>query len=80
MPQVKIVSSKKEVLKEFEARLNSLLWVELRKKRIPIGSSCSGVGICNACEVEVSNEDGTQVVKACLYRVQKNVEVTCRYW
>jgi ferredoxin len=34
------------------ARAGTNLWFQLRKHGIPIGSSCSGVGVCGACVVE----------------------------
>ena len=36
-----------------EARSGSNLWHLLRKHGIPIGSSCSGVGVCSSCAIEV---------------------------
>jgi ferredoxin len=41
-------------LKEFSMRKGSNLWVYLRKNGLPIGSACSGVGVCAACDVKLT--------------------------
>lgn len=38
----------------FEMRKGSNLWVFLRKNNLNIGASCSGVGVCGACDVRIS--------------------------
>ena len=40
------------VWKEFTIPQGGNLWVFLRKNKIPIGASCSGVGVCARCSVE----------------------------
>lgn len=44
-----------ELLKSFSVRKGTNLWVALRRFGIPIGSSCSGVGVCGKCVVEITN-------------------------
>ena len=39
--------------RDIVARPGTNLWFQLRKHGIPIGSSCSGVGVCGACAVQV---------------------------
>ena len=46
-------------VQEIQARPGSNLWFLLRKHGIPIGSSCSGVGVCSACAVTLRAEDST---------------------
>lgn len=31
------------------------LWVSVRKYGLPIGSACSGVGVCGACHLKISS-------------------------
>lgn len=38
---------------EFEMRGGMNLWVFLRKRGLPVGSACSGVGVCGACNIKV---------------------------
>jgi ferredoxin len=45
---------KNGVIKTFEARAGLNLWVLLRRNGLPIGAACSGVGVCAACDVEVT--------------------------
>lgn len=46
--------SSAENMREIEARAGTNLWFQLRKHGFPIGSSCSGVGVCGACAVRVT--------------------------
>ena len=38
---------------EFDMRAGTNLWVFLRKRGLPIGSACSGVGVCGACHIKI---------------------------
>ena len=51
--KVSLVSSNGQIFGHIELRRNTILWVGLRKHGIPIGASCSGVGVCAACDFEV---------------------------
>lgn len=53
--QVKVTVLNKEGKKidEFLMRGGTNLWVFIRKQGLPIGSACSGVGVCAACEIKV---------------------------
>jgi ferredoxin len=53
---VTILNSKGNKIKEFSIRGGSNLWVFLRKNKVPIGSSCSGVGVCGGCDVKISSQ------------------------
>lgn len=50
--EVLVVRSGSPELK-LRMRRGLLLWSQLRKAGLPIGSSCSGVGVCGACAVKV---------------------------
>ncbi|WP_161597654.1 2Fe-2S iron-sulfur cluster-binding protein [Fluviispira multicolorata] len=39
---------------EFQMRGGTNLWVFIRKRGLPIGSACSGVGVCGACHLKVT--------------------------
>ena len=57
--KVSLVSSSGQVFGQIEMRSNTNLWVNLRKQGIPIGASCSGVGVCAACDFKVlDGEEG----------------------
>ena len=38
---------------EFFMRAGANLWVFIRKRGLPIGAACSGVGVCGACNIKV---------------------------
>ena len=46
------------LVKKIQVRGGSNLWVALRKAGMPIGSACSGVGVCAACHVTVTPTEG----------------------
>ncbi len=48
---VSVLNHSGQKIKEFYMRRGLNLWVFLRKHGLPIGSSCSGVGVCGACSV-----------------------------
>lgn len=41
-----------ELFRSISVRRGSNLWVILRRFGVPIGASCSGVGVCGKCAVE----------------------------
>jgi ferredoxin len=43
-----------ELLKAIRVRKGTNLWVALRRFGVPIGASCSGVGVCGKCAVEIT--------------------------
>jgi ferredoxin len=45
-----------EVFKKLTLRRGVNLWVALRRFGIPVGASCSGVGVCGKCAVKVQSE------------------------
>lgn len=47
--EISIFNKKDELVKTLSVRKGSNLWVMLRKNNVPIGSACSGVGVCGAC-------------------------------
>jgi 2Fe-2S ferredoxin len=47
-----------EVFKTLSVRRGVNLWVALRRFGIPVGASCSGVGVCGKCAVRILSEDG----------------------
>lgn len=53
--KVKIELQRKsgELLKILTVRRGVNLWVALRRFGIPVGASCSGVGVCGKCAVRV---------------------------
>ena len=45
-----------ELLRTFALRKGTNLWVALRRFGVPVGSSCSGVGVCGKCAVQIDPE------------------------
>ncbi len=52
--KVTILNKNGEKIDEFSMRGGMNLWVFIRKRGLPIGSACSGVGVCGACCVKVT--------------------------
>lgn len=50
---VTILNKQGQQIDQFEMRGGMNLWVFLRKRGLPIGSACSGVGVCGACHIKV---------------------------
>ena len=48
-----IQNNDKTEIKKFKMRKGTNLWFQLRKNGLSIGSACSGVGVCAACDVEI---------------------------
>lgn len=55
MVQVKLFGKLGQQIDSFEMRAGSNLWVVLRKRGHAIGSACSGVGVCGACDVSLAS-------------------------
>jgi ferredoxin len=51
--KVTILNRAGQEINHFFMRGGSNLWVFLRKNGYPIGSACSGVGVCSACNVKI---------------------------
>lgn len=51
--KVTLLNKSGEIFDEFNMRAGANLWVFLRKRGLPIGSACSGVGVCGACNVKI---------------------------
>ena len=45
-----------DLLRVISIRKGTNLWVALRRFGIPVGSSCSGVGVCGKCAVQIHPE------------------------
>ena len=58
---VRLFNKAGQKIDEFTMRAGSNLWVFLRKRGHPIGSACSGVGVCGACHVTVHSSPNVQV-------------------
>lgn len=43
-----------ELIRTLTIRKGTNLWVALRRFGVPVGASCSGVGVCGKCAVEVN--------------------------
>ena len=70
-PRLLVTLEKKDgtVWKEFTLPPGANLWVFLRKNQVPIGASCSGVGVCARCSVEeVLPESGLSSLSAATER------------
>ena len=50
---VRLQNSAGVEIDSFEMRRGLLLWVFIRKRGHAIGSACSGVGVCGACDVQI---------------------------
>lgn len=65
MVRVRLQKKSGEEFDSFEMRSGMNLWVFIRKRGHPIGSACSGVGVCAACAVRVvSQQDDTALSAA----------------
>ena len=53
--KVSILNKNGIKITDFFIRGGSNLWVFIRKFKIPIGSACSGVGVCGACCVTIKS-------------------------
>ena len=51
---VKLIAKDGSQLDEFTMRCGTNLWVFIRKRGHSIGAACSGVGVCAACHVEMT--------------------------
>jgi len=62
--KVTILNKHGKKIDEFFMRGGMNLWVFIRKHGLPIGSACSGVGVCGACDVKVipSQQDNSSVL------------------
>lgn len=58
---IKLANKAGNIFDEFKIRSGSNLWVFIRKRGHPIGSACSGVGVCAACHVRILNEENVKV-------------------
>ena len=52
--KVTILNKHGKKIDEFFMRGGMNLWVFIRKHGLPIGSACSGVGVCAACDVKIT--------------------------
>lgn len=57
---VRVYQADGQFVREFETRKGLNLWYLLRREGLPIGSSCTGVGVCGACAVRVKELDSSQ--------------------
>jgi ferredoxin len=85
-----------DILKVIECRAGSNIWVQLRKNQVPIGASCSGVGVCKACLIEILEGEvspaselevsklGSSLLKnqrlSCLARAYQDIQIKTDYW
>lgn len=69
---VTVYTKQNAVLKKFSMRKGGNLWVWLRKNGVPIGSACSGVGVCGACTVSVRIENNDEKKFPFLHKVPLN--------
>jgi ferredoxin len=52
--KVTVLNKNGKKIDEFFMRGGTNLWVFIRKRGLPIGSACSGVGVCGACDIKVN--------------------------
>ncbi|MFZ9520430.1 MAG: 2Fe-2S iron-sulfur cluster-binding protein [Silvanigrellaceae bacterium] len=57
MVKVELRKKSGEFLKLIEVRRGVNLWVALRRFGVPVGASCSGVGVCGKCAVRLVSDD-----------------------
>ena len=55
--KITLMNKSGKKIDEFHMRGGSNLWVFLRKRGLPIGAACSGVGVCGACNVHITSND-----------------------
>jgi ferredoxin len=58
--KVTILNKHGKKIDEFFMRGGMNLWVFIRKRGLPIGSACSGVGVCGACDVKITAASSQQ--------------------
>lgn len=70
--KVKIELRKKtgEILKTLTVRRGANLWVALRRFGIPVGASCSGVGVCGKCAVREIPSTGKSLTQKTEFELQ----------
>jgi len=61
MVTVTVLRRDGQLKERFQMRSGMNLWVFLRKNEIPIGASCSGVGVCAACQIKIIDENQDNV-------------------
>ncbi|RDB35439.1 2Fe-2S iron-sulfur cluster-binding protein [Spirobacillus cienkowskii] len=75
---VTLINKSGDKIDEFKMKSGSILWVFIRKRGFPIGSACSGVGVCGACNIKIvsnnneSTSNQTSFEKETLSKNQKN--------
>ena len=59
--KVTLINKSGNKIDEFNMRAGTNLWVFLRKRGLPIGAACSGVGVCGACNIKIHSDDPESV-------------------
>lgn len=60
---ITLINKSGNKIDEFNMRAGTNLWVFLRKRGLPIGAACSGVGVCGACSVKIIFEEPNAISK-----------------
>lgn len=60
---ITLVNKAGDKFDEFNMRAGTNLWVFLRKRGLPIGAACSGVGICAACNIKILTKNTDAISK-----------------
>lgn len=53
--KIELLRSTGQHFKTLVVRKGANLWVSLRRFGVPVGASCSGVGVCGKCGVEIKS-------------------------
>lgn len=59
-----------ELFKTLTVRRGVNLWVALRRFGIPVGASCSGVGVCGKCAVRIVSSESAALTQKSEFETQ----------
>lgn len=62
--KIDLIRSTGQHFKTLVVRKGANLWVSLRRFGVPVGASCSGVGVCGKCGVEIKSSTHNSVSAA----------------
>lgn len=67
---ITVLNKAGEQIDQFTIRSGANIWVFLRKRGLPIGSACSGVGVCGACSLKISSTHSNAVSEKNLFEIE----------
>ncbi|NBW83071.1 (2Fe-2S)-binding protein [bacterium] len=70
MVNVELRKKTGEFFKTLQIRRGLNLWVALRRFGIPVGASCSGVGVCGKCAIRLVSSDANALSEKSEFETQ----------